>query len=353
MKKHEQPGQPNPKLDLNTGPKGRIGPNLASDFRDPDESIIHEMDQSPEENERFKNALAYLRQMRGQIKALEKRETSQIESTQTGKSPRPRIHPSSDRYPECIGRFEIVKVLGGGGFAKVFLANDPILNRLVALKVPKRNVLTSEQAKFRFEREAQTAALLTHPNIVPIYETGSVDDTSFIASGYCSGKTLRDWFLLHDKKIDHRVAAQIVSKLAEAADYAHQRGVIHRDLKPDNILFDTEVDETSDEHEIANSLRITDFGLAKSIQSDDLSLTTDGAIIGTPSYMSPEQARGDKSIGRASDIYSLGVMLYELLSGSPPHLGENHISTLRAVENDIPVALSKHRRSIPRDLDAI
>ena len=251
--------------------------------------------------------------------------------------------------PKHIARFEIEGVLGQGGFARVFLARDPKLDRKVALKVLNPTAVVSNEARLRFQREAHAAAILSHPNIVPVFESGSVGPIHFLVSEYCEGETLAHWFEDKKRKVVPKTAARIVARLAEAVQHAHQRGVVHRDLKPGNILLQSQ--ENSED--FLDCFRITDFGLARFSENDLNTLTTDGAIVGTPAYMSPEQACGDKDIGHATDVFSLGVILYELLTGKLPFRGDNHISTLRLVEDAKTVAPRNINSDIARDLEAI
>jgi len=253
--------------------------------------------------------------------------------------------------PKRLGRFEILDVLGQGGFNRVFLALDPTLDRLVALKVPRPSSMTDSASRRRFQREATAAAALGHPAIVPIFEAGSVGPIDFIAFAYCEGKTLSQWFEQQNRDIPAREAARIVSVLAEAVEHAHLKGVIHRDLKPANILLANDAELPSDS--IAERLRITDFGLAKLQAGTGETLTIEGAIVGTPAYMSPEQARGATNITEATDVYSLGTIFYELLTGQLPFRRESHISTLRAIESESASAPRSLRAAIPKDLDAI
>ena len=248
----------------------------------------------------------------------------------------------SDRL-DSIGRFKISRLLGQGGFAKVYLAHDPKLDRAVALKVLKPSAVFSQEAFARFEREARAAAVLNHPNIVSVFETGSVGRDHFIASAYFEAESMDKWFDSLDRKTSAKVATKLVASLAEATEHAHRRGVVHRDLKPANVLVQS---DSSGEIE----LRITDFGLAKHTGSKDLHRTTEGAIVGTPAYMSPEQASGAGNVDGSTDIYSLGVILYELLCGKLPILGETYLETLLAIRNEEPKPLP---RSVPADLKAI
>lgn len=248
--------------------------------------------------------------------------------------------------PAVMGRFEIIEQLGEGGFARVFLANDPNLDREVALKVPKPHVLLSPESVARFEREARSAAILSHPNIVPVFESGSLGPIQFIASEFCPGPTLRQWFSGSKKKPNPRIAVEIVSRLADALQHAHQRGIIHRDLKPANIIL---VDGAES---IASRLRITDFGLARQL-SDDESLTANGAIVGTPAYMSPEQARGTIEVDRRTDVYSLGMILYELLTGKSPFKRKSHMASIAAVINEPVPAIRLSSAKVDQNLEAV
>ena len=238
--------------------------------------------------------------------------------------------------------------MGQGGFARVFLARDPQLDRRVALKVPRPETLVDDSARLRFQREAKAAAMLSHPAIVPIYESGSVGPVNFIAFAYCPGKTLAEWISARGPSITTRAAARTVARLADAVEHAHQRGVVHRDLKPANVLIDG-----AHSDDIADSVRIADFGLAKGHTEQDQTVTLTGSIVGTPAYMSPEQARGDQQITSATDVYSLGVILYELLTGQRPFARATHLATLRAIESDEPPAPRAINPDIPRDVQAI
>ena len=269
-------------------------------------------------------------------------------------------------FPESIGRFQLLGKLGEGGFAKVFLAQDPTLNRKVALKVLKPTQFFSDDTTARFDREAQAAAVLNHPNIVPVFETGSFGNDRYIASAFSDGLSLEKWMKqdlpdIHDGVLSPQHASAMVLQLADAVYHAHQRGIIHRDLKPANILVEKVTDEvephSSRNNALGNllklTLRITDFGLARYNDSLDQFQTTEGAIVGTPAYMSPEQASGKLDLDFRTDIYSLGVILYELLTGKLPIEGETHIDTLLAIGQTIPKPPTKWNAEVPRDLEAI
>ncbi len=209
-----------------------------------------------------------------------------------------------------IGRYKILKVLGSGSMGSVFLAHDSQLDRQVALKVPRLEHDSTGELSQRLYREARAAATLNHPNICPIYDVSEHEGTCFIAMGYVSGQPLAA-YVASKKRQPEREAAKVVRKIALALEEAHAHGILHRDLKPTNIMIDKRGEPI-----------VMDFGVA--CWFDDRTqtrLTQQGALVGTPAYMSPEQIEGRTKIGPASDIYSLGVLLYQILTGRCPFEG--------------------------------
>lgn len=202
-----------------------------------------------------------------------------------------------------IGRYDIVEHLGEGGMANVYKAFDPDINRSVAIKILKEEHCGQAEYKNRFLKEGRAAGALTHPNIVTIYDVGSIDDAPYIMMELLTGKTLED-LLLEGKRLTLEQTLECVVQLASALDYAHGKNVVHRDIKPDNIILN--LDQTS--------VKVADFGIARLNHSEVSDSTQAGMMLGTPRYMSPEQATGDPVDGR-SDLFALGVVFYELITG--------------------------------------
>jgi hypothetical protein len=193
-----------------------------------------------------------------------------------------------------LGRFQILRELGRGGFGVVYLANDPRLGRVVALKVPQGHALMDRGLRARFQREARAAAGLEHANLVPVYEAGEIGPVCYIASAYCPGPTLARWLKDRDRPVPFRQAALLIAQLAEGVDHAHRNGVVHRDLKPGNVLLspigpaqgESPEGNSASSEELGFAPRVTDFGLARFLSPDDgAGRTRTDALVGTPAYM--------------------------------------------------------------------
>jgi len=272
-----------------------------------------------------------------------------------------RNDPAENRAGEFgqIGRFQLRRELGRGGFGVVLLAYDPRLQRDVALKVPRADVLFTPELRERFQREARAAAGLDHPNIVPVYDAGEIGPVCYIASSYCPGVTLAEWLRQRTEPVPFADAAELVARLADAVQHAHSRGILHRDLKPANILLSPDRDDAG--RLPSSELRapkITDFGLARVLEGADGAAPPDptrtGVALGTPSYMAPEQAEGKLDrLGPATDVYALGAILYELLTGRPPFRCESELDTILQVRSADPVPPPRLRPKTSRDLETI
>ncbi len=265
------------------------------------------------------------------------------QSLSTGRSQATSVNDAHHSLPETFGRFEVRALQGQGSFGTVYRAFDSQLQREVALKIPKMQDGESSQDIERFFREARAAASVRHPNICPVYDVGRIDGQFFIAMAYIEGPTLADLIRRANGPMSPNRAALLVRKLATALEAAHRKGVIHRDLKPSNILIDAESGDPV----------ITDFGLARRMALTDAKLTQSGQIMGSPAYMPPEQARAEHElIGPVSDVYSLGVILYELLTGHCPFRG-SVAAVLGQVVHDEPQRPSELVASLPPDLETI
>lgn len=285
----------------------------------------------------------------GRVRDATKKETARGEKTiNDGAVERSSDPDKLDRHPQHIGRFQIIKSVGKGGFGMVFLAFDPNLQREVALKVPRFEAITTPDLTARFLHEGRAVAALCHPNIVPVYESGQSGSICYLASQFVQGVSLDQWIEL-ESSVSPIQSATICQSIAEGVAHAHQRGVLHRDIKPANILVASpKPDLTAN---IANRILITDFGLAKNIH-DDSNQTQPGALIGTPCFMSPEQAK-QKDATEQSDIYSIGAVLYFLLSRQPPFHGTTIIETIQNVVGENPIPPSRFDSGIPKDLEAV
>jgi serine/threonine protein kinase len=245
----------------------------------------------------------------------------------------------SGPFPCDFGRYRVEEVIGRGGMGAVYRARDVRLGRLVALKVPTLSKSGAGALRERFLREAQSAAALSHPNICTIYEVGEVDEVPYLTMAYVDGTPLSRR-INTPGTFEPRWAALLVRKVALALAAAHARGVIHRDIKPGNILI-TDRDEPI----------VIDFGLGR--RDDAAHLTQEGEVLGTPAYMPPEQLAGDvRAMGPCSDIYSLGVVLYELLTGAPPFRGDL-MELASQISLDVPAPPSRRRSGLDPALDAV
>jgi WD40 repeat protein/predicted Ser/Thr protein kinase len=263
---------------------------------------------------------------------------SQEEAQMVSDTTRPSLSASSKvRY---FGDYELLKEIARGGMGVVYEARQVSLKRVVALKM----ILAGQRASLdfvqRFHREAESAAQLDHPHIVPIYEIGEHEGQQYFSMKLIDGPNLAQE--ISGKSLSPRRAAQLLSKVARAVHYAHQRGILHRDLKPGNILLDGKGEP-----------HVTDFGLAKIIEQDS-GLTQNEAVIGSPAYMSPEQATGqNKQLTTVTDVYSLGVVLYELLTGQPPFHGKTALQTMHRVVGEVPERPRVRKPDLDPDIETI
>ena len=238
-------------------------------------------------------------------------------------------------------RYEIQQRIGRGGMADVFLARDLLLDRAVAIKVLFPEYATDPNFVERFRREAQAAANLTHPNIVAVYDWGKYANTYFMAMEYVQGRTLAD-ILRVNGHVNSMQAAEIANEVAAALSHAHAAGVVHRDIKPANILIGTN-----------GQVKVADFGIARAMNApSENNLTQVGSVMGTATYFSPEQAQGAQPDPR-SDLYSLGIVLYEMVAGKPPFVGENPVSIAYKQVHDLPQPLNQIVADVPKPFEAI
>jgi WD40 repeat protein/tetratricopeptide (TPR) repeat protein/tRNA A-37 threonylcarbamoyl transferase component Bud32 len=238
-----------------------------------------------------------------------------------------------------LGRFELLETVGHGAFGTVYRARDPELDRTVAIKVPRSGNLTEGQELDRFLREARSVAQLRHPAIVTVHEVGQSDGVPYLVSDFVQGMTLAD--LLSSRRPGFREAAELVAAVADALQYAHEQGVVHRDVKPSNIMIGGD-----------GKPWLMDFGLAKRA-AGDVTMTLEGQVLGTPAYMSPEQAAGEShKVDGRSDVYSLGVILYQLLTSELPFRGTTRM-LLHQVLHDEPKPPRSFNDRIPRDLETL
>ena len=255
-----------------------------------------------------------------------------------------------------LGRYEIRSKIGAGGMGEVYLTEDTQLHRKVALKILPSDLAANQDRMRRFNQEATAAAALNHPNVAHIYEIGQCDDVNFIAMEYVEGQTLRQ--LLARRKLDIKRTAELAAQVASGLSAAHQAGIVHRDIKPENLIVTA-----------SGPIKILDFGLAKLVEKQrgaagvsELTTahmhpsgqaeTVKGAILGTVAYMSPEQARAEK-LDQRTDIFSLGVVLYEMVTGERPFRGKSAIDTLHAIINVEPPPVTQLNPQLPPELGDI
>jgi eukaryotic-like serine/threonine-protein kinase len=252
----------------------------------------------------------------------------------------PHVETATAIAPPSLPGFEILQEIGRGGMGVVYKARDLANQQIVAVKVLLAGAHAGALERERFRREVSAAAL-QHPNVVKLLRAGEHAGLPYIVLEYVDGGTLAD--RLVGTPWVPAAAVRLVAELAAAVRFAHDRGIIHRDLKPANILF------------AGDTPKLTDFGLSKSLESSAFArpVTETGAVLGTPSYISPEQATGDKEVGPASDVYSLGAILYELLTGRPPFDGKTTLDIVLKVLNDAPIPPTRFSPELPNDLEAI
>ena len=255
-------------------------------------------------------------------------------------SPTPlKLKQKLTQWPNIPG-YEILENIGVGGMGVVYKARQRQLNRTVAIKMIQGGY-SGERERIRFQLEGEAVAKLSHPHIVQVFQIGEIEDQPFFSMEYCSGGSLND--RLKSQSISFTESAILITHLAEAMAHAHGRGVIHRDLKPHNIMF-TET----------GVAKIADFGLVKFARHEESELTLDGQLLGTPAYTAPEQTRADgDTVGPGTDLWALGVILYRMLTGQLPFLGDTREEVMLAVQSAEPVAPRRLNASIPKDLETI
>jgi serine/threonine-protein kinase len=254
------------------------------------------------------------------------------------------VPPAEDgtRMPPSIGRYELLEPIGRGAMGNVYLGRDPLINRILALKAIDLSVgydnAECESTVEAFLREAAIAGSLSHPNIVTIFDVGESEDLAYIAMEYVRGHHLSE-FATTDRLLPVDTVLDLIARAADALDYAHRRNIVHRDIKPANIMYDS----------LSNNLKITDFGIAKLI---DANRTRTGIVLGTPAFMSPEQLEG-KNVNGHTDLFALGVSLYQLLTGQLPFRGASMTNLMFVIANEPHQSVTSVRAGLPQWLDEI
>ena len=259
-----------------------------------------------------------------------------------GEVPHSKIGSRSPEIPEQFGRYEIVRRLGKGGMGVVYLARDPNLDRDVAIKIPRLDEDDRDELLRRFLREAKSAAALQHPNICPIFDVGEIDGIHYMTMAYIQGKPLSS-FIRPDSPQEIRKIVWLIRELALALQEAHENGIVHRDLKPDNVMINER-----------GTPIIMDFGLARRTGIDETTLTMAGTVIGTPAYLAPEQiVQSNDKIGTSSDVYSLCVVMYEMITGRVPFEADSLLDVLPQIARDKPRPPSELRDDVDPELERI
>jgi serine/threonine-protein kinase len=276
-----------------------------------------------------------------QVSDLDTGETNQSGDIENEPQDRTTVFVANGTPPTMLGRYKVLKELGRGAMGVVYLGKDPTIQRFVAIKTMRLDQIDDadklKDIKARFFREAESAGRLSHPNIVTIYDAGEQDELGYIAMEVLEGHSLKQWSRQPNLMPASEVV-QVLTAVAEALDYAHQQGVVHRDIKPANIMLTKE-----------RLVKVMDFGIAK-VNSN--SKTQTDIVLGTPTYMSPEQIAGKKVDGR-SDIFSLGIVLFELLTGRPPFTADNLSALLFSIAHHPHPSLESHRKDLPPMLQDI
>jgi serine/threonine protein kinase len=258
-----------------------------------------------------------------------------------GDGPTPADGADQPGLPRVIGRYRVVELIGQGGMGTVYRGHDPELDRVVAIKVPRYPMPLDNALRARFLREARAAARVRHVNVCPVYDVGEYQGWSYVVMAYIDGRSLADQ-LVEGRPLECGRAVQLAAQVARALEAVHAHGIIHRDLKPGNILIDP-----------SGQALVSDFGLARP-ENDTEQLSADGALIGTPAYMAPEQAVGKPAlVGRWSDLYSLGVVLYQMLTGRLPFEAESARALLDKSMHEKPAPPSQFRPNLDPAVEAI